>query len=72
MKIPDCYEADRQFEAMDHAYAKRLMRRPICERCGLHIESETCLDLSDLGSTGYVCEHCVEACTYITADLEEG
>lgn len=71
MKIPDCYEADRQFDAMDRLYTAKMMRRPLCERCGQHIVSDTYLDLSELGSSGYVCERCVDACTYSTCDLED-
>lgn len=71
MKIPDCYEADRMFDALDAAQTARLHRRPECVRCGNHIASDTYLDLSDLGAFGYVCEHCVEACTYSVEDLED-
>lgn len=71
MKIPDCYEADRQFDAMDRAHTARMMRRPVCNCCGNPILSDTYLDLSDLGSSGYVCERCVDACTYSTVDLDD-
>lgn len=71
MKIPDCYDADRMFDAMDMANTARLHRRPECVRCGRHIASDTYLDLFDLGACGYVCERCVEDCTYNIEDFED-
>lgn len=71
MKIPDCYEADRQFDAMDRAHTARIMRRPKCECCGEHIQSDTYTDLSDFGIEGYACERCIERNTHDTADLED-
>ena len=71
MYLPDCYEADRQFDAMDRAYTAKLMKRPKCACCGLPIISETYLDLSDFGLEGFACERCVEHNTYDTEDLED-
>lgn len=69
--IPDCYEADRQFEAMDLAYTARLMRRPKCVRCGAHIQTDAYLDLSEFGIPGYACQRCADNATYAIEDLEE-
>lgn len=71
MNLPDCYEADRQYEALDLAYTAKIMRRPCCECCGEHILSETYLDLSDFGLNGYVCERCVEKNTHATEGLDD-
>ena len=71
MKLPDCYEADRMFDSLDMEYTKKLMRRPVCQRCGRHIDTDTYLDLSDFGGNGYVCQRCVEFCTYTIEDWEE-
>lgn len=69
--IPDCYEADRQFERMDLAYTVRIMRRPCCECCGERILSEKYLDLSPFGLNGVACERCVENNTFATCDLDD-
>ena len=58
--IPDCYEADRQFDRMDLAYTARIMRRPCCECCGEHLIGESYLDLSLCGLDGVLCEKCVK------------
>ena len=71
MKIPDCYEADRQAEARDLAYTARIMRRPLCQCCGSRILSETCVELESFGLSGYACERCVENHTLYTEELEE-
>ena len=71
MPIPDCYEADRQFEAKDRVEAARMMRKPKCVKCEMPILSEKYLDLSDFGLDGFVCERCVENATHATDDLEE-
>lgn len=59
-EIPDCYEADRQYDRMDRACAARIMRRPCCECCGEHLTGESYLDLSVAGLTGVICDRCVE------------
>ena len=69
--IPDCYEADRQFDAMDLAHTARLMRRPRCVCCGCHILTETCLDLSGFGLSEYACHSCVKNNMIDTDGLEE-
>ena len=69
--IPDCYEADRQFDRMDLAYTARIMRRPRCQCCGGHILSENYLDLSPFGLSGVACERCVDQNTYATVDLDD-
>lgn len=69
--IPDCYEADRQYERMDLAYTARIMRRPCCECCGEHILTERYLDLSPFGINGVVCERCVDRNTADTTDLDD-
>ena len=69
--IPDCYEADRQFEAMDLAYTARIMRRPCCQCCGERILSETYVDLEPFGIAGYACERCVGNNTHDTGEMEE-
>jgi len=69
--IPDCYEADRQYEAMDRAYTKRIMRRPCCACCGEHLMTENYLDLSPFGIPGVACERCVDKYTADTADLDD-
>jgi hypothetical protein len=71
MNLPDCYEADRQFDAMDRAQTARMMRKPKCVKCETHILSENYLDLSDFGLDGFVCERCVENATHATDDLED-
>lgn len=69
--IPDCYEADRQAEAMDLAHTARIMRRPRCERCGDPLMGEAYLDLSPFGLNGYACERCLNANTRYVEDLED-
>ncbi len=71
MNLPDCYEADRQYEAMDRAYTDRLMRRPRCCKCGGHLASETCLDLSDFGLPDrFACQRCADAAVIDVSDLD--
>ena len=70
-QIPECYEADRQYERMDLAYTARIMRRPCCECCGEHILTESYLDLSPFGLSGVACERCIERNTACTADLDD-
>ena len=70
-KIPDCYEADRQYEAMDLAYTARLMRRPKCVCCGAHLLGDSYLDLNEFGIPGYACQRCLERCTCSTEDLDD-
>lgn len=69
--IPDCYEADKQYDRMDRAHTARIMRRPCCECCGEHIQSESYLDLSPFGLNGVACERCVDRNTASTADLDD-
>ena len=71
MNLPDCYEADRQFDAMDRAQTARMMRKPKCVKCEMPILSESYLDLSDFGLVGFVCERCTENATHATDDLED-
>lgn len=69
--IPECYEADRQYERMDRAYTARIMRRPCCKGCGERILTESYLDLSPFGVNGVACERCVDRHTADTADLDD-
>ena len=70
--IPDCYEADRQFEARDLAYTARITRRGRCTKCGRFLLGETCLDLSNFGLSGeYACQHCADSATIPTERLDE-
>lgn len=71
MNLPDCYEADRQFDTMDRAQTARMMRKPKCVKCEKPILSEKYLDLSDFGLDGFVCERCVDRHTHYTDDLDE-
>ena len=71
IRIPDCYEADKQFERMDLAYTAMIMRRPECACCGEHLTSETYLDLSAFGLNGVVCERCIDKNTFATMDLDD-
>ena len=71
MNLPECYEADRQFKALDLAYTAKVMRRPRCVCCNEPILSETYLDLSPFGLDGVVCERCVDRHTHDTDDLDE-
>lgn len=71
MKIPDCYEADKQAEARDMEYTARLMRRPRCCKCGSFLAGEIFLDLSAFGLTdSYACERCLDASTFDVSDLD--
>lgn len=71
MKIPDCYEADRQAEARDMEYTARLMRRPRCCKCGGFLAGETFMDLSDFGlPDSYACQRCMDAATIDVSDLD--
>lgn len=72
MKIPDCYEADKQEEARDMEHTARLMRRPRCCKCGSFLEGEIFLDLSCFGLTdSYACQRCTDAATCDVSDLDE-
>ena len=71
MKIPDCFDADRQVEAQDLAYTAKLMRRPRCCKCGGFLATETCLDLSDFGlPDSFACQRCADAATIDVSDLD--
>jgi hypothetical protein len=71
MKIPDCYEADRQAEALDMAHTMKVARRPRCCKCGSFLEGEIYMDLSDFGLTDYyVCERCLDAATFDVSELD--
>lgn len=70
-KIPDCYEADRQYDAMDRAHTARIMRRPCCACCGSPLMGDTYLDLEEFGIKGYGCERCVSKNSFDLGDLEE-
>lgn len=72
LSIPDCYEADRQFEARDLAYTAKITRRGRCVKCGGFLLGETVLDLSAFGLAGeYACQHCADNATVSTEDLDE-
>ena len=72
MKIPDCYEADKQEEARDMEHTARLMRRPRCCKCGSFLAGEIYLDLGDFGLTdSYACERCLDAATFDVSVLDE-
>ncbi len=70
VKIPDCYEADRQADARDLAYTARMMRRPVCPSCGERIMTEECIDLEPFGIAGYGCERCIKRHTVWADDLD--
>lgn len=71
MKIPDCYEADKQAEARDMEHTARMMRRPRCCKCGSFLAGEIYMDLSDFGlADSYVCERCLDAATFDVSDLD--
>jgi hypothetical protein len=69
--VPDCYEADREFERMDLAYTAKIMRRPRCECCNEPLTTDNFLDLSDFGLNGVVCEKCVDRNMRPVADLDD-
>lgn len=72
MKIPDCYEADRQEEARDLAYTAKLLRRGRCVKCKGFLVGEYVLDLSSFGLPGeYACERCLDASTFDVSELDE-
>lgn len=71
VKIPECYEADKQYEAMDLAYTAKIMRRPRCVCCGNPLMGDTYLDLEEFGLKGYGCERCVNKFSYDLGDLDE-
>lgn len=71
MKIPDCFDADKQEEARDLAYTAKLLRRPRCCKCGGYLAAETCLDLTDFGlPDSFACERCMGAATIDVSDLD--
>ena len=69
--VPDCYEADIEFDRMDLAYTAKIMRRPRCECCNEPLTTENFLDLSDFGINGVVCEKCVERNMRPVTDLDD-
>lgn len=72
MKIPDCYEADRQEEARDLAYTAKLVRRGRCVKCKGFLVGEYVLDLSNFGLPGeYACERCANNATIEPEDLDD-
>lgn len=72
MKIPDCYEADRQAEALDLAHTKKVTRRPRCCKCGSFLAGEVYLDLSEFGmNETYACQRCADAATLDVEELDE-
>ena len=60
MHIPICYDALKQFETRDRMQARAAMSRPWCQCCGAPIQTETALDLSPFGLTGFACQRCVD------------
>lgn len=71
MNIPDCYEADKQYEALDLAHTQKLTRRPRCCKCGGFLAGETCMDLSDFGlPDSYACQRCADAATVGVSELD--
>lgn len=72
MKIPDCYEADKQFKSADLAYTARITRRPRCCKCGSFLAGEIYMDLSDFGLTdSYACERCLDAAVFDVSELDK-
>ena len=69
--IPDCYDVDRQAEAMDLAYTARIMRRPRCRRCENPLQGDTYLKLHAIGTDAFLCQTCVEEMTGYIDDLED-
>lgn len=67
MKIPDCYEADRQAEALEAEYARKCEAFPHCYECGESLY--TCDTYTELGGQLY-CEKCVSRNTHAVCDLE--
>ena len=53
MNIPDSYDI---WEAQDIAKERRRARRPVCECCGEHIQSETAY----LIHGDWYCEECMD------------
>lgn len=69
--VPDCYDPIEQERSRDLAYTIRMMRRPLCLGCNEHILTETCVDLSDFGIDGYICEKCMERNMQYTCELDD-
>ena len=59
------------FELQDIAQARKEARAPRCACCKGPILSETYLDLTDMGVSGYICESCVDDNTHSTDDWED-
>ena len=53
------------------AHTARIMRRPCCEICGEHLETDEYLDLTPLGITGVLCEDCMNDNKHSTYDLDD-
>lgn len=69
--LPDCYDPIAQERARDMAHTARIMRRPCCECCGEHLETDEYLDLTPLGITGVLCEDCMNDNKHSTYDLDD-
>lgn len=66
MRILSPNDPDDAFMLHDIARARREARAPECACCSRPIMSEYYLDLSEFGTSGYVCEVCVDANTHPT------
>ena len=60
MRIPQCYDAIKQFDARDRAETRMAAHRPRCQCCGDAIRTETMLDLQPFGVNALACQRCVD------------
>ena len=64
MSIPDNYDI---WEAHDIEMERRLARRPVCDRCGKHIQDETAVEI--FGKM--ICESCIDDLRVSLEDYDE-
>ena len=62
--IPDNYDV---WEAQDIAKERRRARRPVCDRCGEHIQDETAVAVCGK----LICENCIDDLRVSLEDYDE-